>query len=487
MNDCPTYPTKRFCAMYQRVDPRGMIWKQSTAACLACTLTCHTEEREERSRAVRRSRPRNFGRKHAMSTGLLREALRGEEGRIFDLLSDELMPEQWAEWLESVLEHAVARGDERLSRKLVDGGAKLGTALCDAVEGGHEEIVKILLESGADPDSPKDPGCFAPLHLAAAHDEVEIIRLLLLNGADENLQNASGTTPLHVAVQGGHVEVAKALVVAGADLHFCFEGVQGSSLHLAANMGNIEVMSMLIEHGADVNDVGAYKGTSALHWAAIASEVGAVDVLAAAGAAVSADNVDGTTPLHIAAAQSDRETVFALLKHGADANHRTSEGESPLHLAAAKCGQEGAVEVVDLLLRNGADETLRDDYDLLAADRLGGSTEDDDRVVEDYERAAELLEKAPTDRAWRRRGYLAMCRAHPGRLRSLKEVDQARAVMTSTTLDRPKRKPKAASPGRIATGDGKGVGISHSDWSIMAARMLRLQEEGIFRTVLGYL
>ncbi len=39
------------------------------------------------------------------------------------------------------------------------------------------------------------------------------------------------------------------------------------------------------------------------------------------------------------------------------------------------------------------------------------------RVPEHEQRVRNLLARAPADRAWRRRGLMVLCRAHPDRLR----------------------------------------------------------------------
>lgn len=53
-----------------------------------------------------------------------REVLRGVEGRIFDLLSKTLKPEQWAAFLKTPLERAAAQGDIGLVDKLVEAGGR---------------------------------------------------------------------------------------------------------------------------------------------------------------------------------------------------------------------------------------------------------------------------------------------------------------------------------------------------------------------------
>ncbi|HEY7738734.1 MAG TPA: ankyrin repeat domain-containing protein, partial [Candidatus Limnocylindria bacterium] len=57
----------------------------------------------------------------------------------------------------------------------------------------------------------------APLHSALAGNDPEIVRLLLEAGADVNAVQADGYTPLHEAAQNGDRDTAERLVAAGAD------------------------------------------------------------------------------------------------------------------------------------------------------------------------------------------------------------------------------------------------------------------------------
>lgn len=83
---------------------------------------------------------------------------------------------------------------------------------------GHVEVVRFLLESGAEVDTPSQNGLkVSPLNSAAAGRHYEIALLLLERGANPNMRQADDFVPLHSAAQNGQIEMVKALIQYGAD------------------------------------------------------------------------------------------------------------------------------------------------------------------------------------------------------------------------------------------------------------------------------
>ncbi|GIX72032.1 hypothetical protein CEXT_456891 [Caerostris extrusa] len=64
------------------------------------------------------------------------------------------------------------------------------------LKGGHKNIVKILIEKGADIDKKDDAGS-TPLHLAAGRDHGDVVQLLISKGADVHAEDSSKSTTLH--------------------------------------------------------------------------------------------------------------------------------------------------------------------------------------------------------------------------------------------------------------------------------------------------
>ena len=124
---------------------------------------------------------------------------------------------------------AAAAGDARRVRELVDGdrtqanatSADGYSALGLAAFFKRRDVVRYLLDAGADTRPASRQGGFTPLHSAVATDagerDIDVVRMLLEKDADPNAKNASGSTALHTAAFTGDREVIDLLLARGGD------------------------------------------------------------------------------------------------------------------------------------------------------------------------------------------------------------------------------------------------------------------------------
>lgn len=104
------------------------------------------------------------------------------------------------------------------------------TALTLACAGGHEELVELLLNRGADIEH-RDKKGFTPLILAATAGHEKVVEILLNHNADIEAQSErTKDTPLSLACSGGRYEVSsrvffhlftlKTYIKVVADIHY---------------------------------------------------------------------------------------------------------------------------------------------------------------------------------------------------------------------------------------------------------------------------
>lgn len=126
------------------------------------------------------------------------------------------------------------------------------TALGLAAFFGQLVVVRVLLALGADANAiGRNPGHYTPLTGAVTARSADVVRELLLNGADVNHRYGPGYTPLHAAAAGGSYEIARMLLDAGADLDARTE--EGKTpLDLAREGGHLRVVDLLVERRTPV-------------------------------------------------------------------------------------------------------------------------------------------------------------------------------------------------------------------------------------------
>ena len=95
--------------------------------------------------------------------------------------------------------------------------AEGATALWSASHAGHFEIVKLLVEEGADVNHTTKT-LSTPLRTACFRGRLDIVQYLVEHGADTNAVNNEGSTCLMAAAYNRHDDIVRYLVTHGAQL-----------------------------------------------------------------------------------------------------------------------------------------------------------------------------------------------------------------------------------------------------------------------------
>jgi uncharacterized protein len=110
---------------------------------------------------------------------------------------------------------------------------------------GGPEVVRVLLEHGADPNDDADNQFgVRPVNAAAAAHDHETMRLLLAAGADPNARQQGGLTPLHSAAHTDDAAMAELLLAHGADPAIAADDGRDSA-RMAADDGSTRVIELL--------------------------------------------------------------------------------------------------------------------------------------------------------------------------------------------------------------------------------------------------
>ena len=124
-------------------------------------------------------------------------------------------------------------------------------SLFSAVENGQLDIVRSLLEHGADVDEMNILRRTA-LAEASRDGNLQLATLLIEHGAHVNSRDADGWTPLHVASRYGHLDVVRLLLDHNADLEASPRNLR-TALDVASHHGCLEIVELLLDRGANAN------------------------------------------------------------------------------------------------------------------------------------------------------------------------------------------------------------------------------------------
>jgi ankyrin repeat protein len=197
------------------------------------------------------------------------------------------------------------------SKDLLVANNKNRGPLWAAVSGNRTEIVKLLLQQGAEVNIVERSESFTPLHLAVQHNFVDIIDLLLAaDGIDGHARDDKDRTPIYIGAYYGRTDAVKKLIDAGWLGNFPESTCHWLPLHAAYD--NPDILQLLIDKAKmDVNKADR-DGSTALHLAAQGYPNSVRLLLQRDANPILPDN-ERITPLHLAAKCSDPDTVGLIL------------------------------------------------------------------------------------------------------------------------------------------------------------------------------
>jgi ankyrin repeat protein len=221
---------------------------------------------------------------------------------------------------------------------------------------GHLEVVELLIAEGAE-YATENRGEATALHYAARSGSAEVTVLLLDRGLDINARNHQGETALSWAAVRSRGDVVELLVRRGADTELRDDYGRTPLLLVARETGNVDVAALLLDGGADVNALDRYQDTplSLATWRGFGD---VVDLLLEEGAEVPEAGPDANA-LVMLSAENGLARLFAILAEGgADLGMRNDKDGTLLHSAA----EGGSKEIVEALIDRGMPINERDRY-----------------------------------------------------------------------------------------------------------------------------
>jgi len=282
--------------------------------------------------------------------------------------------------------HVAAQGGHlECINLLIEAEANVGVAddesrtpLLLAVKGNHGEVASALVSGGADPNTPyvdEDGENHNLLMDGMIVENKEFSLLLIENGADLYHKDSHDVTTLLQACHRGMDEIVQALLekhaAAGSDGQEGWIDVASDEgitpLIASSSEGHLDIVKLLIDAGANVNAKDK-DDTNSLMAAAARGHNEAVELILKAGANVNELNVDGHTALMFAYnGKNQVETLWErYVQFNSESKLENTPGDSDEDIDDGGTGPiiqtalDNHIKLVDMLIKNGASEQIKD-------------------------------------------------------------------------------------------------------------------------------
>ncbi|KUL86888.1 hypothetical protein ZTR_05366 [Talaromyces verruculosus] len=282
--------------------------------------------------------------------------------------------------LEALVVQSAVRGQALIVRQLVKGLDTVNflnkgrSPLSKAASGDYPEVVRLLLESSADPDFVDSEQRYTALHQAVFKGNLQTVTILLHRMANPNSLDENNWTPLHHAVHRNQTQMTELLLDHGADLNIQTL-MKETVLHLA--VGDPEIVKILLERGASLKALD-YDGRTPLHVAVSKQRERSIQLLTDADTSIiNVPDDSGLTPLHYALSKNNWavETFELLWSHCGPLDHQCYQ-EKPVMIHAV---QEKNLDGVKALINEN--KTLANARDLDGKSTIMFAIECDDEEI----------------------------------------------------------------------------------------------------------
>ncbi|KAF4457412.1 hypothetical protein F53441_653 [Fusarium austroafricanum] len=251
--------------------------------------------------------------------------------QVLRLISPNTCPDSDRQLLWEVLMGAIEGGHIESSREMLEGGVdpnqnehwRVLPVLSWAVKTESTEMVRLLRNYKVSLEAEDDEGC-TPIFLAATLGFIEIMQLLIEEGSNIDARAQTGDTALYKACYFNQPDIVKLLLDHGADVRIATYADNWSPLEVAYDYP--EVLRLLVNRDVDYKRLSG--GATALWRAALYGHSESVEILLATEQCEvdfyltdPGDFYDGWTALAVAVAEGHLGVAKLLLEAGADVNY----------------------------------------------------------------------------------------------------------------------------------------------------------------------
>ena len=238
----------------------------------------------------------------------------------------------------SALSYAVNNGDIEIAKLLLENKVKIKDELLIAIKSPIVEssinIMKLLIENGANINYTDENG-FNPLNIAIESGDMELTKFLITNGANVNSLMQDGVSLIGYAIAQNNMDLLQMLIENGANVNYTNgDSWANTPLQTASRLGLDNVVRILLTRNVDINAVDI-NGNTALHTAALNSQLSVVKLLLEKNPNLDIQNKVGNTALHLAVISGNIDIVGELVLKGANTRIRNNDGKYPRDIARA--------------------------------------------------------------------------------------------------------------------------------------------------------